>query len=120
MPPQRMAQSRLKSKTPHLKRALSGQVTEHHRDQLKALMEHVAHLEGLTEQIGDRVAPLMSPYADHLERLMTIPGIDRQAAEAIVAEVGVDMSRFPTAGHLCSWAGVAPGNSESVGRRRTD
>jgi transposase len=114
-----MAQSRLRSKIPQLKRALSGQVTEHHRYQLKALMEHVAHLEGLIEHIGDRVAVAMTAYADHLERLMTIPGVNRQAAEAIVAEIGVDMSRFPTAGHLCSWAGVAPGNNESAGRRRS-
>jgi transposase len=114
-----MARSRLRSKIPQLKRAPSGQVTEHHRYQLKAPMEHVAHLEGLIRQIGGRVALLMTPYADQPERPMTIPGIDRQAAEAIVAEVGVDMSRSPAAGHLCSWAGVAPGNSESAGRRRT-
>jgi transposase len=114
-----MAQSRLRAKIPQLRRALRGQVTDHHRYQLRAPMEHVAHLEGLIEQIGDRVALAMAPYASQLERLMTIPGVNRQAAEAIVAEVGVDMSRFPTAGHLCSWAGVAPGNNESAGRRRS-
>jgi transposase len=114
-----MAQSRLRAKIPQLKRALRGQVTEHHRYQLQALMRHVAHLEALIEQLNDRVSLAMAPYADQLERLATIPGVNRQAAEAIVAEIGVDMSRFPTAGHLCSWAGVAPGNNESAGRRRS-
>jgi transposase len=114
-----MAQRRLRAKIPQLKRALRGQVTEHHRYQLKCLMLHVAYLEGLIEQFDERVASAMAPYAPHLERLVTIPGVNRQAAEAIVAEVGVDMSRFPTAGHLCSWAGVAPGNNESAGRRRS-
>jgi transposase len=54
-----------------------------------------------------------------VERLRTIPGVDRRAAEVIVAEIGADMSRFATAGHLCSWAGVSPGNAESAGKRRS-
>ena len=61
----------------------------------------------------------MAPFAEEAERLETIPGVDRRAAEVIVAEIGTDMERFPTADHLASWAGMCPGNDESAGKRRS-
>ena len=61
----------------------------------------------------------MAPFAEASERLQTIPGISQRAAETIVAEIGADMSQFPTAGHLASWAGMCPGNNESAGKRRS-
>ena len=61
----------------------------------------------------------MAPFAEAAERLETIPGVGRQAAEVIVAEIGTDMTQFPTAGHLASWAGLCPGNNESAGKRRS-
>jgi transposase len=114
-----LAQRRLRAKIPQLRRALNGQVTDHDRFQLRSLMQQVASLDGLIEQIAGRIAEVTAPYAGQIERLVTIPGINRQAAEVIVAEVGVDMTSFPTAGHLGSWAGMAPGNHQSAGKRQS-
>jgi transposase len=114
-----LAKRRLRAKIPQLTRALHGQVTEHHRFQLRALMQQIGHLEGQVELIDGRIAEMTAPFAPEIERLVTIPGINRQAAEMIVAEVGVDMTPFPTAGHLCSWAGMAPGNHLSAGKRQS-
>ena len=64
-----------------------------------------------------RIQEVTAPFAAEVERLATIPGVSRQAAEVLIAEVGVDMTAFPTAGHLCSWAGMSPGNNQSAGKR---
>jgi transposase len=114
-----LAKRRLRAKIPQLRRAVHGQVTDHHRFQLRALMQQVVYLDGLLEQIDGRIAEQTAPFAAEIERLVTIPGINRQAAEGLVAELGVDMEAFPTAGHLCSWAGMAPGNHLSAGKRQS-
>ena len=114
-----MAQRKLRRKIPQLKQALHGRVTDHHRFMLRTLMDHVRHLDQLIEQFHDRIAEVMAPFAPAVDRLVTIPGVSRHAAEVIVAEIGTDMTRFPTAGHLASWAGMCPGNNESAGKRRT-
>ena len=62
---------------------------------------------------------MIAPLATAVERLRTIPGVDRRAAEVIVAEIGTDMTQFATAGHLCSWAGMCPGNNRSAGKRQS-
>jgi transposase len=112
------ARGSLRGKRPQLRRALEGRVTEHHRFLLESLMDQVRHLEGQIERFTDRVAEVMRPFEAAAARLMAIPGVGRQAAEVIVAEVGADMTRFPTAGHLASWAGMCPGNDRSAGKRR--
>jgi transposase len=114
-----LAKRRLRVKIPQLRRALHGHVTEHHRFQLRALMEQVGHLEALLEQLDGRIAEVAAPYVPEIERLVTIPGVNRQAAEGLVAELGVAMGIFPTSGHLCSWAGMAPGNHLSAGKRQS-
>jgi transposase len=114
-----LAKRRMRAKIPELQRALHGQVTEHHRFQLRMLMEQVSHLEDLVEQLHDRISVHTAPLSETLDRLATIPGINRSAAEVLAAEVGTDMGVFPTAGHLCSWAGVAPGNHLSAGKRQS-
>jgi transposase len=114
-----LAKRRMRAKIPELQRALHGQVTEHHRFQLRMLMEQVSHLEDLVEQLNDRISVHTAPLSETLDRLATIPGINRSAAEVLAAEVGTDMGVFPTAGHLCSWAGVAPGNHLSAGKRQS-
>jgi transposase len=81
--------------------------------------ELLAHLDYLEEAIGrlsGEVARMVAPFSPLLELLMTIPGVDRRTAEVIVAEIGIDMARFLTAGHLASWAGLCPGNNESAGK----
>jgi len=114
-----LARRRLRAKIPELRLALQGRVTEHHRFLLRLLLEHVSHLEGLIAQLGARVEAVLTPFEEPAARLDSIPGVDRRAAEVILAEVGADMTPFPSADHLASWAGMAPGNNESAGKRRS-
>jgi transposase len=113
------ARGRLKKKVDSLQSALQGRVTDHHRFLLQALMDQLRQLEDLIERYSARIGESMRPFAEAEERLITIPGVGRQAAEVIVAEIGSDMSRFETAGNLTSWAGLCPGHNESAGRRRS-
>jgi transposase len=113
------AKGTLRRKILPLRQALEGRVTEHHRFLLEALMDQIRQLEGLIERYSARIVEAMRPFAEAEGRLMTIPGVGRQAAEVLVAEVGPDMAKFPTAGHLASWAGVCPGNDQSAGKRRS-
>ena len=82
-------------------------------------MNHLDHREQWIMQYSQRIKEALDPFAAMLARLVTIPGVDFRVAEVVVAEIGLDMSRFPTAGHLSSWAGLASGNHESAGKRRT-
>ena len=115
-----LAQKRLRAKLPELRLALHGRVTDHHRFLLRVLLEQLEALEGLIGQFDARIDQAMTPLAEAAQRLRGIPGVGPQAAEVIVAEVGVDMAVFPTAGHLSSWAGLCPGNNQSGGRRRPE
>jgi transposase len=114
-----LARKRLRGKIPELRQALHGRVTDHHRFLLRTLMDQVGHLEGLIEQFDLRIAEQMAPFSQAAARLRTIPGVGASAAEVIVAEIGTDMSRFPTSGQLASWAGLCPGNDQSAGKRRS-
>jgi transposase len=114
-----LARRRLRSKIPQLQQALRGAVTEHHRFLLRSLMDHLSHLERLIGRYDERIDEALRPFAEEVQRLLTIPGVALRVAEVVLAEVGLDMSRFPTAGHLSSWAGLASGNHESAGKRRT-
>jgi transposase len=114
-----LARRRLRGKIPQLQRALQGRVSDHHRFLLRMLMDDVRHLDQQIEQFNERMDAVMTPFSQAVDRLMTIPGVNRRAAEVIVAEIGTDMSRFPTAGHLSSWAGMCSGNHESAGKRRS-
>ena len=120
--PARLAQrarARLRKKIPQLREALDGRVTEHHRFLLKMLMEQIEHLERQIEQFDSRIATAMAPLAAVAKRLETVPGLGTRAAEGIVAEIGTDMGRFPSGGHLASWTGICPGNDQSAGKRRS-
>jgi transposase len=114
-----LAKRSLRGKIPELKRALCGRVTDHHRFVLGVLMDQIGALEGLIARLDERIDEAMKPYDEAAGRLRGIPGVGERAAEVILAEVGPDMSVFPTAGHLSSWAGLCPGNNESAGKRRT-
>lgn len=114
-----LAQSRLKNKKAELQRALKGLLGHHQRLMLKT---QLCHIDFLTEQIkslDEEIKKRMLPFEEDLELLDTIPGVGRRAAEQILAEIGTDMNQFPTAAHLCSWAGLAPGNNESAGKRKS-
>lgn len=114
-----LARGRMRSKLPALREALRGQVLDHHRFQLQELLDQVTDLDGRIARLSGRIDLLIAPLAPAVGRLQTIPGVDRRAAEVIVAEVGTDMTRFATAGHLCRWAGMSPGNDRSAGKRRS-
>jgi transposase len=114
-----LARGSLRKKKPALRRALEGRVTEHHRFLLQTLMRQEEQLEGLIARYDARIDAVMAPFARATARLRTIPGVGARAAEVIVAEIGTDMEKFPTAGQLASWAGLCPGNDQSAGKRRS-
>ena len=112
-----LARGRLRAKLPALREALEGRMEAVHRTLLRHLLHLIDVLEKEIEQLQAEIDLLLPPYQPQLSRLRQIPGIGPTAAAAIVAEIGVDMSRFPSHKHLCSWAGVAPGNKQSGGKR---
>jgi transposase len=115
-----LARRKLRAKIPALRLALRGRVTDHHRFLLGLLLDELTHLEGLIERLTARITEVLpSPFAQAVERLATIPGIDVRAAENILAETGIDMDVFPTAGHLASWTGMCSGQRESAGKRQS-
>jgi len=113
------ARGRLKAKAAALREALEGRVDGHHRFLLSLLLEELADSERLLERLERRIEEAMAPFASELTHLDEIPGVDARVAQVIVAEVGLDMSRFPSAAHLCSWAGMCPGSHESAGKRKS-
>lgn len=113
-----LARRRLRGKIPDLQEALLGRVTEHHRFMLRLHYEHLKELERHIETLSERIEVVMRPFQEQIDRLDEIPGINRCLAEVILAEIGPDMSRFPSARHLASWAGLCPGNHESAGKRK--
>jgi len=114
-----LARGRLRAKLPALKEALEGRFEALHALLVGAILAHLDFLdeqiERLTEAIGEQIAP----FEAAVELLCTIPGVQRRLAENVIAEIGTDMSVFPTAGHLASWAGQCPGNDQSGGKRRS-
>ena len=114
-----MARGKMRAKRGLLERALAGRMEAHQRF---LLTEQLCHIDALDEgiaRVSGEIAERMRPFADALERLDTIPGIGQRMAEILVAEIGTDMRRFPSAAHLASWAGMCPGNQESAGKRKT-
>jgi transposase len=114
-----MAYGRMRPKIPELIRALDGRFAEHHAVQLRQLLDHIDWLDDAISTLDERIVELTADRADMIERLQTIPGIGLRTAEVIVAETGGDMTRFPTSGHLASWAGLCPGQNESGGKRKS-
>ena len=115
-----LARGKLRAKIPALRLALAGRVTEHHRFLLGLLLDELTHLEGLIGRLTARISEVLpAPFAEAIQRLATIPGIDVRAAENILAETGIDTDVFPSAGHLASWTGMCPGQRESAGKRQS-
>lgn len=122
-----LAVGQLRKKRDLLERALGGSMRAHQRFMLTEQLCHIDALEEQVARVDAEVARRMqtpddagaTPFEDAVRRLDTIPGVGRRNAEAILAEIGVDMTRFPTARHLASWAGMCPGQDESAGKRRS-
>jgi transposase len=113
-----LAKGTLRKKIPLLRQALEGRFDAHHALLVAEILEQLDALDASVGRLSDEIDRLIAPFADARDRLASIPGVDKRAAEAIIGEIGVDMSRFPTPGHLASWAGMCPGQHESAGKSR--
>lgn len=114
-----LAGKRLKASRKTLLEALRGRITDDHRFLLKLHLDQIAALEAAITSVDERVGALLDPFRAAVESLTSIPGVSDVVAQVIISEIGLDMSRFPTVGHLISWAGMCPRNDESAGKRRS-
>jgi transposase len=114
-----MALRRMRAKRPELRQALVGRFGDHHGLLCRLHLERIGDLEEGIRTLDRHVERLVEPVAQHRRRLCTIPGVANRTAEVILAEIGVDMGRFPSAAHLASWAGMCPGQRESAGKNRS-
>jgi hypothetical protein len=114
-----LARGRMRTKIPELRMACAGRFGDQHALMCVLHLEHIDHLVDMIARLDTRIDEATLPFARQTELLATIPGIGERAAQVIISEIGVDMSRFPTAAHLASWAGLCPGNNESAGRHRS-
>jgi transposase len=112
-----LARGRLRKKIPALREALRGWFSPTHRILVSELLAHLEYIDESIERLSDEIERMLAPFSATVDLLDTIPGVNRRTAEVIVAEIGTDMSRFPSSGHLASWAGMCPGNNESAGKR---
>jgi transposase len=115
-----LVKGRLRSKIRTLRDALKGTFrVEHHGLLVAQMLAHVDFLDEAIAQLDARITATVGDYEPVLERLQTVPVIGRKSAFSLIAEIGVDMRRFPTAAHLASWAGICPGNNASGGKRKS-
>ncbi len=114
-----LAKGRLRKKQPQLVAALTGRITPVQRSLLGQQLAHVEYLERAIAELDTLIAALMVPYQAEADRLRTTTGIETRTAEALIAELGVDMTVFPSDRHCASWAGMCPGNNESAGKRKS-
>jgi transposase len=120
--PQKLAElghERLRCTRPQLIDALRGRVDQHHRFLLAQHLRMIEEIERSIAAFDQRIEVALEPFRDDIKRLTAIPGVSTIAAQVILAEIGADMSKFPTAGHLLSWAGLCPRLDESAGKRRS-
>jgi transposase len=115
-----LVHKRMEAKKPALRKALQGGVTSHHRFMLRQALDQIDHLDRQVADFDRRIDEVMSPLEhEAVKRLDQVPGLDVRSAQVVIAEIGTDMSCFPSARNLASWAGLCPGNNESAGKRRS-
>jgi transposase len=115
-----LARGRLREKSSELEQALRGLVGEHQRWLLREQLGHIEELEARLGRVSAEIGRRLAPFEPLLERLDTVPGIGRRIAEDLLAEIGTDMSRFPTHRHLASWGKICPGNRRSAGQAKPE
>jgi transposase len=113
------ARGKLRKKLPELRKALTHRFSEHHSFLLERMLPHIEELEQDIEALSGRIEEEIAPFEPAVELLSTLPGVQRRAAEVLIAEIGTDMTVFPTDKHLASWAGLRPGQNESAGKRKS-
>jgi transposase len=114
-----LAKGKLRQKLPALREALAGRFGAHHALLVGQVLAHIDFLDETIAVLSAQIEKTIAPFADRVALLDTIPGVDRRTAEVLLAEIGPDMSVFPSHRHLASWAGLCPGNNESGGKRRS-
>jgi transposase len=114
-----LAKGKLRKKIPALKQALVGRFDTEHALIVSQILAHIDFLDEAVDRLSVEIEERIAPFARQRDLLMTIPGVHQRTAEVLIAEIGVDMSAFPTPKHLASWAGVCPGQNESAGKRRS-
>ncbi|MFA5781022.1 MAG: IS110 family transposase [Bacteroidales bacterium] len=114
----KLCHGRLNSKKAELKEALVGKLTEHHKFMLRTIKKSIANIEDIVSEVEKQIDEQTKSYQIEMELLQTIPGVGKDTAIGIVAEMGVDMNVFPNEQHLASWAGMSPGNNESAGKKK--
>ncbi len=112
-----LARGRMRSKRAALEEAMAGRLGAHQRFLLAVQLQHIDQLDASIEALAAEVESRLRPLEEAAERLMTIPGVGEKIAQVLLAEIGADMSRFPSGAHLASWAAVCPGNHESAGKQ---
>jgi transposase len=114
-----LAKGVLRKKIPMLRLALRGRFRQHHATMLRVIIDHVEYLERAIADLDGEIDRVIAPFSEARDRLDTITGVGKRSAECIIAEIGIDMGRFPTAAHLASWAGMCPGNHITGGKQRS-
>jgi transposase len=114
-----LARGQLRKKIPALRAALEGRFDTEHSLIVGRILAHIDYLDEAIDELSGAIEQQLGPFAPAVELLCTIPGVGRRAAEVIIAETGGDMSVFPSAKHLASWAGMCPGQNESAGKQRS-
>jgi len=112
-----LARGKMREKVPQLEKALRGQFAAHQRFLVAQQLAHIDGLDDIIDHVSAEIAERVRPFEEAIAQVDTVTGIGRRTAEVLVAEVGTDLTRFRTAGHLASWAGLCPGNNESAGKR---
>jgi transposase len=113
------AKGKMKGKTEELKRSLKGLMGKHQRMILSQMLDHIDYLDNLIHNLDEEIKERMRPFEKEVAALDAITGVGERSAQTIIAEIGTDMSVFPSAGHLASWAGMCPGNNESAGKKKS-